>query len=302
MAAVPLLMTSSWLASAAPVTWADLVPIVRERCVLCHQGETAPLRLRLDSLDGLLAGSSNGPMVMAGDPAASELLRRLRGESQPRMPMTGPPFLADEQIAMFASWVEAGMPAAAGDGAQGDSTAVVPAPPSRPAPGEPVGWQHVAPIFATRCARCHTDDGQMGAPPEGFRLNSYANALAAGERARIVPGNAAASELLRRVRGQSRPRMPFDGPPWLDEADIALVERWIEQGARDSEGHRAALPVGARLRFEGNLESHWVVDGLSLTVTAGTRVDKSPRAGDRVEVRGRVGADGGIVVERIRRR
>jgi len=71
----------------------------------------------------------------------------------------------------------------------------------RPAPGEPVTYQHVAPIFATRCAKCHTNNGQMGPAPEGYRLSSYVSTLSANDRARVVPGNAAASELVRRIRG-----------------------------------------------------------------------------------------------------
>ncbi|HSG76152.1 MAG TPA: c-type cytochrome domain-containing protein, partial [Burkholderiales bacterium] len=65
--------------------------ILAERCAMCHQGEAAPLGLRLESIDSLLKGGSKGPVVKPGDPAGSELVRRLRGTSQPRMPLTGPP-------------------------------------------------------------------------------------------------------------------------------------------------------------------------------------------------------------------
>jgi hypothetical protein len=52
----------------------------------------------------------------------------------------------------------------------------------------------------------------------------------------VVPGHPEASELVRRIRGQALPRMPFDGPPYLSEADIALIVAWIRQGARDAAG------------------------------------------------------------------
>ena len=78
---------------------------------MCHSGETAPLGLRLDSLEHALQGSENGPVLVAGDPEASELIKRLKGLSQPRMPLTGPPFLDQAQIAMIEEWIEAGMPA-----------------------------------------------------------------------------------------------------------------------------------------------------------------------------------------------
>lgn len=280
-------------ALAAP-DFAAVAEILNARCVMCHQGDAAPLGLRLDSFEGLAAGSRNGPVAKPGDVAGSELVRRLRGSSQPRMPMTGPPFLDEAQIATIEAWIAAGMPA-------GSAAAAPPLPPT-PAPGEPVTYAHVAPIFATRCAKCHTDNGLMGGPPEGFRLTSYAATLSAADRVRVVPGAPGLSELLRRVRGLARPRMPFDGPPWLDEAQIELIERWIADGARDAQGRPAAPPVGARLRLEGTLTGQWAIDGSAFVVDGGTRIDKRPGIGDRVELRARIADDGRAVAERLRRR
>ena len=293
-----LMLLALWYATpVAAVSYADIAPILAERCTLCHAGDAAPLGLRLDSLDGLLSGSRNGPVVEPGDPGASELVRRLTGDSQPRMPMTGPPFLSADQVAMFVDWIAGGLQ-------PGDAAAAVapPAAPSRPNPGEPVTWIHVAPIFATRCAKCHAQQGLMGPAPEGYRLDSYDAVLAAFDRLRVVPGLPNASELLRRIRGQALPRMPFDGPPYLSSDEIGLVADWIRDGARDAEGRPAAYPTGAKLRLHGRLESRWRLDGLPLAVGAATRIDKAPEPGDYVEVRGRLGAENAVVVERIRRR
>ena len=247
-------------AGAAAPDYAEVAPILQARCVLCHSGDAAPLGLRLDSLDGIRAGSRNGPVARADDPAGSALMRRIRGESVPRMPMTGPPWLTDEETSRIERWIAAGMPAV------GPVAAAATTPPSRPGPGEPVTYAHVAPIFATRCAKCHTDNGLMGPPPEGYRLTSYESTLSAADRVRVLPGMPDASELLRRVRGLSRPRMPFDGPPWLADDEITLIARWIADGARDAEGTPAALPVGARVRFEGRLTARWAVDRQALAV------------------------------------
>ncbi|MCB1906142.1 MAG: hypothetical protein KDH15_02135 [Rhodocyclaceae bacterium] len=294
--AAAVLFWAAGLAGAAAPDYAEVAAILRARCVMCHSGEAAPLGLRLDSLDGLTAGSRNGPVVRADDAAGSELLRRIRGDSLPRMPMTGPPWLNDPEVAVIEAWIAAGMPAA--DPAATAAVATAP----RPGPGEKVSYADVAPIFATRCAKCHTDNGLMGAPPEGFRLTSYPATLSAAERVRVVPGVPGASELLRRIRGLSRPRMPFDGPPWLDEDEIALIERWIADGARNAKGEEAPIPVGARLRFEGTLTGRWAIDGTPISVGADTRIDKRPRLGDRVEVRGVVATDGSILATRLRRR
>jgi uncharacterized membrane protein len=297
---LPLLVC---LLAVAPVqgqnaaSYAEVAPILQERCVMCHSGSTPPLGLGLDSLAAILKGSSKGPVVKAGDPAGSELIRRLKGSSQPRMPMTGPPFLADQEIALIERWI--------GGGLQAGTAAKT--PPSvveavRPRAGEPVTYLHVAPIFARRCAKCHTDNGLMGPPPEGLRLTSYEATLAAFDRARVVPGHAEASELVRRVRGQARPRMPFDGPPWLSAEEISLIEQWVDQGARNAEGTVAPLPVGARVRLHGTLNPDSRLDGLDLVFGRRARSDKNPAPGSYVQVRGSVDETGRVIVERLRSR
>ena len=295
--AIMLLLASS-AARAATTGYDDIAPILSANCIVCHSGQAAAAGLQLDSYDSILEGSSRSAVVKAGDAENSELIRRVRGTSQPRMPMTGPPFLTDGEVASLERWIDGGLQPAA----PGAAASAVQQGPLRPAAGEPVTYRHVAPIFARRCAKCHTDNGAMGRPPEGYRLTSHAATVAAGDRVRVIPGNAAASELVRRIRGQSRPRMPFDGPPYLDEEEIRLIEDWITQGARDSEGEKAPIPVGARVRLHGRLEAGNRLDGVQLIIGRGTRIDKNPRPGDYVQVRGRVDQAGSIQVERLRRR
>ncbi len=282
----------------AAAGYAEVAEIFAGSCVACHGGEDAVLGLRLDSLDGIRRGSENGPVAIPGKPEDSELVRRIKGNSEPRMPLTGPPFLNNTQIAAIEEWVAAGMP-----GAETPPGPRAEAPPRRrPAPGEPVVWSDVAPILMKRCVKCHTDRGLRGRPPEGLRLKSRDAVLAGGERMVVIPGNPGGSELVRRIVGQSQPRMPLDGPPFLADDDIRLIADWIGRGAPDDAGNRAPVPVGARVRFEGVLTGRWQVDGTPITVTVGTRIEKGPRVGERVEVRGVVAADGSILVRRLRRR
>lgn len=282
-------------AAAAGVAFEDVAPVLQSRCIMCHSGNGAALGLRLDTLENLRKGSSRGPVVVAGDPAGSELIRRIKGDSQPRMPMTGPPYLSREQIALLETWVKEGL------AANGGNVEPLPRPAALPAAG-PVNYGNVAPILAIRCVKCHRDGGEMGPAPEGYLLNSYQATMTTVDRARVVPGNPAASELLRRIRGQARPRMPLDGPPYLDDAEIALIEDWIRGGARNSEGQAAASPTGAQVRLHGRLQPGWLLDDLPLRITPRTRIDKSPAPGDYVQVRGRLGARGEIEVDRLRRR
>lgn len=292
------ILLAAGVASAQEVSFDDIRPILQARCVMCHSGEAAPLGLRLTSLDELLKGSANREVVKRGDPAGSELVRRLRGISQPRMPMTGPPFLGDEEIALFEAWISGGLK----PGGQPASAMLAPAPLQRPSAGRPVTYAHVAPIFASRCVKCHSANGLMGSAPEGLLLNSYAGVFDRDERLRVVPGRSAASELVRRIRGQSRPQMPIDGPPFLNEEEIQLIVDWIDQGALDAEGRAAPSLAGSKVRLQGVLGPGWTLDSLPLVVGPGTRIDKSPREGDYVEVRGRLDGEGRVLVERIRRR
>jgi mono/diheme cytochrome c family protein len=296
-----------WSAGAAaqPASAEDfsaVQPILAARCVMCHASESAPLGLRLDSYEGVTKGSSNGPVVEAGNPSGSELVKRLKGESLPRMPMTGPPFLAPDEIAVFERWIAGGAKPASGGAARAPAAAPASASAPAPATSGPPTWAAVAPIFATRCAKCHTATGVMGPAPEGYLLTGYEQALDATDRARIVPGRPDASELVRRIRGQARPRMPFDGPPYLSDAEIRLITDWIAQGARDASGTPAELPAGAKVRLHGRLTGRWQLDGLPLDVNGDTRYDKGPAPGDYVEVRGTIEAGGEVRAERVRPR
>ncbi|SFM23067.1 Uncharacterized membrane protein [Ectothiorhodospira mobilis] len=90
-----------------PIVYADLKGILQSRCVQCHNEEN-PLRgLDLSSYEGTMAGSENGPVVIPGDPAKSALIQRIKGITQPRMPLVGPA-LTEDQIQSFEAWIEAG--------------------------------------------------------------------------------------------------------------------------------------------------------------------------------------------------
>lgn len=95
---------------ASAPDWADVSAIFKERCIMCHSEVAGASKgLRLDDYDAVLAGGERGAVLVPGDAAGSELVRRLRGESTPRMPFLSRP-LPDDQIALIESWIVAGMP------------------------------------------------------------------------------------------------------------------------------------------------------------------------------------------------
>lgn len=277
-------------------SWTAVEALFAERCAPCHSGEHAPLGLRLDSHSGVVQGSENGPVIAKEAPDESVLLRRLRGEAEPRMPLDGPPFLSVAEIALVRCWIAAGAPGSDATPERPSST-----PPDPFADGM-VTHDEVAAIFGRHCIECHSDNSRMGGPPEGVRLGSLGDILKGGDRLVVIPGNAQASEVIRRVEGLAAPRMPFDGPPWLSEDEVALLRAWIDGGARSADGAPAPVPVGGLVRIRGVVTGTNEIDGVTFVVTGNTRVEDALRPGDGAEMRGVVSADGALLALRLRRR
>jgi hypothetical protein len=108
-----VLLLPVWALVASP-DYAAVAPIFAARCVVCYKDGQAPRGLRLDSYGGLLRGNQRGPVVAPGAPDSSELVRRIEGKSQPRMPFDGPPYLSDDEIRLIGAWIAAGTPDDAG--------------------------------------------------------------------------------------------------------------------------------------------------------------------------------------------
>ena len=88
----------------------DIVPILRRHCVACHGPKVQEKGLRLDTRDGLLRGGADGAVVVAGNPAASRLYRRVTAaDSAMRMPRGRPP-LEPREIALLRRWIAQGAP------------------------------------------------------------------------------------------------------------------------------------------------------------------------------------------------
>lgn len=277
------------------VTWTEVSAIFQDRCVVCHSGDFAPLGLRLDDYETALSGSENGPVLLDGDPDGSLLVRRIKGQIEPRMPFDGPPWLDDSQIAAIEAWVLAGMPHGAAD-TQEDQVQI----PDRPN-GE-VWFSDVQPILLQRCVKCHSDASILGAPPEDLRLSDLPLILSGGESIVVVPGNAALSLLWRHVAGVEEPQMPFDGPPYLVQAEIDLIRDWIDGGARDNSGEVSAARVGGEFRVEGILTAERMLDGGAFVITDGTRVEDGFQIGKRYELRAIIDPDGVVQATRLRER
>ncbi len=84
----------------------DIQPILDRECIVCHGGQAG---LYLESYDYLMAGSTNGPVVVPGNPSASELVKWIQGLNQPVMPLGADP-LSPSEIELMILWIAEGSP------------------------------------------------------------------------------------------------------------------------------------------------------------------------------------------------
>src|SRR2546425_2310084 len=100
--------------------------------------------------------------------------------------------------------------------------------------------KQVAPILAKKCVTCHGPEKSKG----HFRLDSFDWLMKAGESksAPFVPSQPEQSELVRRLTATDEDdRMPQKDDP-LPAEQIALIERWIKEGAK-FDGADATAPL-----------------------------------------------------------
>jgi WD40 repeat protein len=87
--------------------------------------------------------------------------------------------------------------------------------------------REVLPVLNRECLSCH----RGSAAPGGYSLESAERLFAGGRHGRaVVPGKPAQSTLLKYLTGELKPQMPPGKPLPLDQ--VAVVRRWIEEGAR----------------------------------------------------------------------
>jgi hypothetical protein len=105
----------------------------------------------------------------------------------------------------------------------------------------PVSYsQDVKPILNQKCISCHGGVKKKG----GFSLLFRDEALspAASGNPAIIPGDAAASDMIRRLsHTDPEKRMPYHEAP-LSENEIDVLTRWVDEGAK-FETHWSYLPV-----------------------------------------------------------
>lgn len=89
----------------------------------------------------------------------------------------------------------------------------------------------VKPVLDKNCARCHAGTNHRG----GLNMDTRESLLKGGHTGpAIVPGDPAASLLIKLIRHEGPKDDPKDMPPKVDKlsaADIKIIEDWVKAGA-----------------------------------------------------------------------
>ncbi len=90
----------------------DVRPTLEAHCIACHGADASKGRLRLDSVDAILAGGRAGASIVPGDPGASLMLGRMRlpPDHDEHMPPAGRSQPSALQIDLIEAWIADGAP------------------------------------------------------------------------------------------------------------------------------------------------------------------------------------------------
>lgn len=138
----------------------------------------------------------------------------------------------------------------------------------------------IHPVLASRCLSCH--NGARG--QAGLSLAARQDILRGGVSGPAIrPGDGAASLLVQRIDGTKGPRMPMAGAP-LDEPTIALIRRWIDEGAR-MEGSGVAPAPAAQFSLGLKPPREGGIDAILAGYYRLNRVPPTPPVADAVFAR-----------------
>lgn len=202
-----------WVRPAGPAVDFErqVKPLLEARCGSCHQARNLKSGFNVASAKSVMAGGKRfGAAVEVGRSGESPLLKMVRGELQPRMPLNGPPLAAGE-IDLLAAWIDGLEPPA--------PATVVREADERLAVGE----KELA------AARANVDAVATRAQAEEAKYGGESGAEALGQAARAAERRAAAlaaeAELLR---AQQRLQEALRAEK-LDDAKVAAAKRALEQ-------------------------------------------------------------------------
>jgi hypothetical protein len=245
----------------------NIRPVLADHCYSCHSADGGSAGgLRVDSRDLLLKGGKSGPAIIAGDPDNSLLIQRLLlADPKHRMPKDEDDPLAAAAVANLKLWIQQGAywptdaqePPAPKDGGTASAKGT-------PTAAEFAYFKNdVRPIFVAHCYNCHSQDFKEAG---GLRVDTHDGFFAGGKSGPVViPGHPEQSLLIKKLLlNDPKHRMPQSAPP-LSTDEIAILTKWVGDGAAWPDETEKLPPVSASLqKTYTNLRAHhWAFQPLT---------------------------------------
>ncbi|MGC6581019.1 MAG: DUF1553 domain-containing protein [Akkermansiaceae bacterium] len=126
---------------------------------------------------------------------------------------------------------------------------------------------HVQPLLSEYCYHCHGPDSSTREPeknPLRFDREEFAFLDRSNGKPAIIKGNSTASNLIKRIIDVEDPMPPQDGTshkPMLQPEQVALLKKWIDQGAEYKEHWsfiKPEKPEAPKIKWGNNLVDSFI--------------------------------------------
>jgi hypothetical protein len=230
-----------------------VAPILVSKCGGCHVRDRKG-DFNMATYEILKRGNKDGAVIMPGKGSGSRLVEVIDSGDMPRG--NGAKVTKAEQDAIT-KWIDEG---AKFDGRDGDtpllrlvSAATANSANQMEAPElkvvaatgkEEISYSRdIAPVLLSTCVECHTAQRRSGQ----FCMDNFQLLIKGGQDGNPwIPGDAAESVLIKKLKGTLGQRMPLQRDP-LSAETIAKFEKWIMEGAKyDSKDPNQATPILVR--------------------------------------------------------
>ena len=211
-------------AAAQSVTFErDVLPILTANCLSCHGGTSIYTQAGLDlrTINSVMRGSLNGPVVVKGSPEKSLLYQKVSTRAMP--PVAFKLTLSDIQIETIRKWIEAGAPSEK---------------PEKSEPDEELARfeKQALPILSAKCVSCHG----AGTPMANLDLRTLDSVLKGGITGPVVMEGASDKSML--IRNILSNKMPPPGTnPAVTTAELEALRQWIDKARFTARPQVAAI-------------------------------------------------------------
>ncbi|MEO2035212.1 MAG: PSD1 and planctomycete cytochrome C domain-containing protein [Planctomycetaceae bacterium] len=217
MICVSLLAGSIDAEELPPIFETHVFPILKDKCIVCHNPNDLKAELDLTTGQGLFSGGESGQIIEIGKPDESILYELLHEGLMPPEG-EGRPLTTDE-LNTIKKWIEARSPFA--DGTKPEDLLA----------GTELNQHDIQPIMLIRCTSCHGQRIRKG----DLDLRTRESMLKGGKSGpAIVLGKPEESLILQRIHAEEMPprdKLIVAGVKPITSSEVDRMARWITLGA-----------------------------------------------------------------------